>query len=75
MKQFLDQVALHAEHHDVTRIEALMDMCRAAIAVYDGTEDQAVADWAREALRLLHDRVEQDAQGRGRLRTRGAALE
>jgi hypothetical protein len=22
-----------------------MDMCRAAIAVYDGTEDQAVADW------------------------------
>ena len=46
MKQFLDQVALHTEHHDATRIEALMDMCRAAIAVYDGTEDQAVADWA-----------------------------
>ena len=65
MKRFLDQVALHAEHHDVTRIEALMDMCRAAIAVYDGTEDQAVADWAREALRLLHDRVEQDAKGGG----------
>ncbi len=65
MKQFLDQVALHTEHHDVTRIEALMDMCRAAVADYDGTDAQEVADWAREALRLLYDRAEQDAQGGG----------
>jgi hypothetical protein len=56
---------LHTEHHDVTRIEALMDMCRAAIADYDGTDEQEVADWAREALRLLYDRAEQDVQGGG----------
>ena len=31
-------------------------MCEAAIMVYDGTEDQYVADWAREALRLLDER-------------------
>jgi hypothetical protein len=65
MTQFLDQVALHTEHHDVTRIEALTDMCQAAIAVYDGTDEQYVADWAREALRLLYDRAEQDAKGGG----------
>ena len=47
MKKFLDQVALNTEHHDVTRIEALMDMRRAAIAVYDGTDEQEIADWAR----------------------------
>jgi hypothetical protein len=32
-------------------------MCEAAIEVYDGTENQYVADWAREALRLLHKRT------------------
>ena len=32
-------------------------MCEAAIKVYDGTEDQHVADWAREALRLLDERT------------------
>jgi hypothetical protein len=31
-------------------------MCEAAIKVYDGTKDQYVADWAREALRLLDER-------------------
>lgn len=31
-------------------------MCEAAITVYDGTEDQYVADWAREVLRLLDER-------------------
>jgi hypothetical protein len=31
-------------------------MCEAAISVYDGTEDQRVADWAREAMRGLDER-------------------
>jgi hypothetical protein len=35
------------------------------MAVYDGTDEQYVADWAREALRLLYDRAEQDAKGGG----------
>jgi hypothetical protein len=29
---------------------------RRAVTVYDGTEDQYVADWGREALRLLDER-------------------
>jgi hypothetical protein len=29
---------------------------QSAITVYDGTEDECVADWAREALRLLGKR-------------------
>jgi hypothetical protein len=31
-------------------------MCEAAIKVYDGIQDQRVADWACEALRLLDER-------------------
>jgi hypothetical protein len=31
-------------------------MCEAAIKAYDGTEEQRIADWAREALRLLDER-------------------
>jgi hypothetical protein len=31
-------------------------MCESAITVYEGTEDECVADWAREALRLLDKR-------------------
>jgi hypothetical protein len=31
-------------------------VCEAAIEVYDGTVEQGVADWAREALRLLDER-------------------
>ena len=44
------------EHKDVTRAEALREMCEATIEVYDGTPDQAVANWAREVLRLLDER-------------------
>jgi hypothetical protein len=52
----LDVLAVTTEHKDVTKVQALREMCGAAIKVYDGTEDQAVADWAREALRLLDER-------------------
>jgi hypothetical protein len=43
------------EHKDITKLQAFRQMCEAAITVYDGTEDQHVADWAREALRLLDE--------------------
>jgi hypothetical protein len=44
------------EHEDVTRIEAYRKMLEAAIIVYDGTENQYVADWAREGIRVLDER-------------------
>jgi hypothetical protein len=44
------------EHNDITKVQAYRQMCEAAIKVYDGTEEQRVADWAREALRLLDER-------------------
>jgi hypothetical protein len=31
-------------------------LCESMIAVYDGTEEDSVGDWAREALRLLDER-------------------
>ncbi|MGZ8697060.1 MAG: hypothetical protein ACXW0F_04295 [Gaiellaceae bacterium] len=55
-RQFLDVLAVTTEHKDVTRAEALREMCEATIEVYDGTPDQAVANWAREVLRLLDER-------------------
>jgi low affinity Fe/Cu permease len=56
-RQFLDVLFVTTEHKDITKIQAFREMCEAAIAVYDGTEDQAVADWAREGLRLLDERA------------------
>ena len=44
------------EHQDTMTVEAFRQMCEPVIAVYDGTEDQRVADWARDALRLLDER-------------------
>ena len=44
------QLARATEHEDITIVEALRRMCEAAISVYDGTEDQRVADWARQVL-------------------------
>jgi hypothetical protein len=55
-RQFWDTLAVTTEHKDVTKVQAFREMCEAAIVVYDGTEDQRVADWAREALRLLNER-------------------
>jgi hypothetical protein len=50
-RQFLDVLFVTTEHRDITKIQAFREMCEAAITVYDGTEDQRVADWALEALR------------------------
>jgi hypothetical protein len=49
---------VNTEHQDITRVQAFREMCEgeATIKVYDRTEDQDVADWAREALRLLDER-------------------
>ena len=55
-RQFWDVLAVTTEHEDVTKVQAFRQMCEAAIKVYDRTEDQHVADWAREALRLLDER-------------------
>jgi len=55
-RQFLDVLFVTSEHKDITKIQAFQEMCEGAIMVYDGTEDQYVADWAREALRLLDER-------------------
>jgi hypothetical protein len=41
---FLDALAVITEHEDVTNIEAFDQMCENAIAVYDGTDHQHVAD-------------------------------
>jgi len=55
-RQFLDVLFTKTEHKDITKVQAFREMCESAIEVYDGTEDQYVADWAREALRLLDER-------------------
>jgi hypothetical protein len=55
-RQFLDVLFTKTEHKDITKVQAFREMCESAIEVYDGTEDQRVADWAREALRLLDER-------------------
>jgi hypothetical protein len=54
-RQFLDVLFTTTEHQDITKVEAFRQMCESAITVYDGTEEQSVADWAREALRLLDE--------------------
>jgi hypothetical protein len=56
-RQLWDRLAVGTEHQDITKVEAFREMCEAAIEVYEGTADQYVADWAREALRLLDERV------------------
>jgi DNA-binding response OmpR family regulator len=35
------------------RMTAFRLMCESAITLYDGTEDECLADWARDALRLV----------------------
>jgi hypothetical protein len=55
-RQFWDRLALSTEHEDIDKVEAFRRMCLAAIQAYDGTDDQHIADWAREALRLLDER-------------------
>ena len=48
---------MSTEHRDITKIEACRWMCESALEVYDGNEDyQDVADWAREALRIMDER-------------------
>jgi DNA-binding response OmpR family regulator len=61
----LDVLAPPAVRRDVRKIKAFRQMCKSAITIYDGTEEQYVADWAREALRLLGIR----GRVRRRLRT------
>jgi hypothetical protein len=56
-RQLWGTLAVSTEHKDITKVQAFREMCEAAITVYDGTEEQHVADWAREALRLLDERV------------------
>jgi len=56
LRQLWDRLAVTTEHQDVTRVQAFREMLEATISVYDGAEDQYVADWAREALRLLDER-------------------
>jgi hypothetical protein len=52
-QQFWDVLT---ERRDITYAQAFREMCESAIKVYDGTEDQRVADGAREFLRLLDER-------------------
>ena len=47
---------LTTERQIITKAQAFRQMCESAITVYDGTENQYVADWARDALRLLDER-------------------
>jgi hypothetical protein len=55
--QFLDALAKKTEHREITNVQAFREMLEAAVAVYDGTEDQRVADWARNALRAMDERA------------------
>jgi DNA-binding response OmpR family regulator len=55
-KIILNVLAPPAVRRDVRKKKAFRQMCESAITVYDGTEDKCVADWAREALRLLDKR-------------------
>jgi hypothetical protein len=43
-EQFWDRLAVTTEHQDITKVQAFRQMCEAAIEVYDGTEQQPVAD-------------------------------
>jgi DNA-binding response OmpR family regulator len=55
-KIILNVLAPHTMRRDPRRIEAFRQMCASAIVVYSGTEEQSVAEWAGEALRLLDER-------------------
>jgi DNA-binding response OmpR family regulator len=55
-KIILNVLAPPAVRRDVRKIEAFRQMCESAITVYDGTEDECVAHWAREALWLVDKR-------------------
>lgn len=46
---------MSTEHRDIAKVHAFREMCEAAVKVYDGTEEQYVADWAREAPQLLDE--------------------
>jgi hypothetical protein len=54
-RKLWDELAVNTEHRDITKVQAFREMCEATVKVYDGTEDQRVADWARDALRLLDE--------------------
>ncbi len=54
-RQFLDVMAITTERQGLTNTGALREMCESAIKVYEGTEEQPVADWARECLRLMDE--------------------
>jgi hypothetical protein len=56
LRAFLDQMALATEHRDITNAQAVREICESAIAVYDGTENQYVADWACDVIRGLDER-------------------
>jgi hypothetical protein len=55
-REFWDQLALMTEHRNITYAQAFREMCESAIKACDGTEEQRVADGAREFLRLLDAR-------------------
>jgi hypothetical protein len=55
-REFLDVVATTTEHQDITKAQAVRQMLEAAIHVYDCTEKQYVADWARETLLRMDER-------------------
>jgi hypothetical protein len=55
-RQLFDVLAVSTEHEDITNVQAFRKMCESAITVYEGTDDQHVADWAREALRVMDER-------------------
>jgi two-component system, OmpR family, phosphate regulon response regulator PhoB len=60
----LNVLASPAVRRDVRKLEAFRRMCESAITAYEGTEDECVADWAREALRLLDKRSWTDVLAR-----------
>jgi DNA-binding response OmpR family regulator len=55
-KIILNLLAPPNVRRDPRRIEAFRQMCASAIVVYSGTEEESIADWAGEALRLLGER-------------------
>jgi len=54
-RQLFERLAIMTEHEDITKLEAFRRMCESTIAEYEGTENQAAADWAREAIRLIDE--------------------
>jgi hypothetical protein len=50
-RQLMDLLAVKTEHVSLTR--AFRELCESTIKMYDGTERQQSADWAREVLRAL----------------------